>query len=207
MDPRRLFLERLVDLERRAASTASEYELLGAAALLRHLLLDGVSLVDQVNGPARRFKVVFRIMPRDLGFSRNLLSDPNLEHHLVIDCLVPYALERGAYVGERAIPSEELTRRQFLGVELGTVRGVRFTVKDVINATAHNEGAVHSYAPKTDQEKILRELGSWSVSAGRAHERPMNVHFLRQVSLVVLRALGPLRLAVEIELGLRPPSL
>ena len=53
MDPERLFVHALDDLERRAAAT-DEYEVLMAAGLLRKLLMDAHPLVDQVNVNVRQ---------------------------------------------------------------------------------------------------------------------------------------------------------
>ena len=83
MDRDELFVRTLADLRRRLErGRQDEYEAMGIAGLLRKLLIDGQSLVDQVNRD-RRLKITYRTtLPASM-------RDPDYEKGEVVPGLPP----------------------------------------------------------------------------------------------------------------------
>jgi hypothetical protein len=184
VDTASLFLSTLDDLEQRAQAT-DEYEALLAAALLRKLLLDSHSLVDQVNashrlrlrfrinGPTRYEEVILGDGPA--FYSLEDAIDPELDH--------PPGL----------MAPTEATRDQLLARRVMVINGEDVTVRDLIDQLAHIEGAVHRSNPRDRREIVLSEatrtLFIGGLSAG--------VRQIQAVSRVVVRGLQPLRAVVR----------
>jgi hypothetical protein len=141
-----LFLETLRDLEKRTGTAASEYELLRSAALLRQLLLDESPLVHQVNR-GRHLRFAFRVNVREPIWKR-VGTDPPVfwSRH---DGLDP----------ETALVSAEIAEFKwggFLGALVMIVDGRNFTVRDIIDQTAHVLGGVHAGTPRSRRRRRSR---------------------------------------------------
>lgn len=183
IDPERLFLRTLSDLEQRASAT-DEYEVLLAAGLLRKLLLDEHPLVDQVNrthrirlrfsinGPTRYEEMVLGMKP--MYWSLEDAIDPHLNH--------PPGLTA----------PQLATRNQLLARRVMVLQGEQVTVRDLIDQLAHIEGAVHSAAPREPREVLLTQAARQLFVGGM----PAGVRQIQSIARVVLRGLEPLRNAV-----------
>jgi hypothetical protein len=183
VDPERLFVRTLDDLERRAEHT-DEYEVLLAAGLLRKLLMDKHPLLDQVNvnhrlkirfrmnGPSRYEEVVLGDEP--VYWSLEDAIDPSTDH--------PPGL----------MAPQEATRDQFLGRRVMVVNGHEVTVRDLIDQLAHIEGAVHSEQPREPREILLKQVAREVYIGGL----PAGVRQIKGIARVGLRGLAPLRDAV-----------
>jgi hypothetical protein len=175
-----LFLRTLDDLEKRIASQ-DEYEILGASALLRKLLIDDQPLVDQVNREYR-IRLKFEITaphkmpegtPEPMFFSVQDGIDP--------DTAPPFLQRLTA------------TRDQFFASKLLYVNGQPYTLKDIILFEANMMGAVHAGSPKEEKEKVLAQLNiMFQIGGHRSSLRQ-----LQAIGRVVLKGLKPLQEAVK----------
>jgi hypothetical protein len=178
----RLFLQTLDDLSRRV-DAQDPYEILGASALIRKLLLDSEPLIDQVNRQ-HRLKLRFRVgLPRGLP--------PGLPEPVVWtkqDGLDPEAGVPGTTV-------QEMTRDQFLATPVLKVRGRQYTVREVILFEANIMGGVHAGSAKEEQEQVLQQLNEMFTLGGyRASLRQ-----LKAIGKVILYGLQPLYDAVKVD--------
>lgn len=186
MDSEELFVRTLDDLATRVEAS-DEYEMLMAAALLRKLLLDGGnSLVDQVN---RAHRVTIRYRINDVT---------NYEKVVLEDMPSYFSIEEGID-GEREAPPGlsnpiDATRDQFLARRVMVVSGQEITVHHLIDQLAHVEGAVHKGPATNARQEVLafaaRELFIKGLPAG--------VEQFRAIARVVVRALTPLREAIDV---------
>ena len=174
-----LFLCTLDDIKEKIDS-AQPYPLLLAAFLLRKLLLEGSSLVDQVNR-YRRLKISFQI-----GLSSHPPVFPaDCRQWCIGDAFDPETvLIDGCY---------EVDLKTFLSTTVSYVEGHRHSVKDMIKFEAHVGVAVHPGRPKTPAEKALHAFDSQLQIGGQSSR----VFQLRSIGRVVLRALEPLRQAAS----------
>jgi hypothetical protein len=69
------------------------------------------------------------------------------------------------------------------------------TIHDLIDHVSHIDGIIHAGAPSDDQERSLADLRQFMFIAGN----PSGVRTIAAVGRVVLRALEPLRQAVELQ--------
>jgi hypothetical protein len=182
MEPDRLFLEVMADLDARAAAP-DEYGMLKAAALLRQLFLDGgKSLVDVVNRE-RRVKLTFTVLENE-AYVQMLLDDG----------AVFYSVEDGIDPATGAFGiRKDLTRNQFLKLRVMVVSGHTVSVHDLIDQLAHVGGGVHAGTPQSDKEKALADAATMFGIGGL----PAGVRLMAPVSRVVVRSLADLRAEVQ----------
>lgn len=180
MDPRHLFLETLVDLERQLASR-KPYDLLRASALLRQLLLESHPLVDQANRELR-VKVRYAVIPYDPPpFPLNIHISP---------AVVTDDFPNG--------PSRELVvRSAFLAAVLGQMNGEKITTQAVILHAAHVLGGVHIDRPENADAQVLVALNR-AFSLGGTDP---TLQLIAAIGRGVLKALQPLRDAVTASLS------
>lgn len=187
MNIEQLFLRTLDDLESRAASN-DEYVILGTSALLRKLLLDEAPLMDQVNRK-HRLKIEFEIV--DVDKIRQELQDAALlgegpeDFFSVQDSLDPTIMPNA--------PPKSVKRDAFLATGVQMLGDETITVRDVIRHQAHIEGGVHAGAPRDSREEAFHRLDQ-EVSIGG---HPPILRQLKSISAVVLKALEPLKEAVQ----------
>lgn len=174
MHPDRLFLETLADLERRSGDQASEYEALLISALLRKLLLDAHSLVDEVNRD-RRIKIRYRI---------SNTQPPNLPGLVAWNALDGLDPETASTSTPKLVSVDGLLRQPVMISD-----GRLYTVKDLISHQANAAGAVHLGPPRGAKSAALRgnELSR------EPAEWPMQILNLPSIAHVVLRGLEELR--------------
>lgn len=127
-------------------TTGTEYELLKASGIMRHLLIDGGNLIDIVNrNRSPRLKILFNVleMPMFRFFDGSLLL------------IAPMQLESS----ELQISSQfkSLDKGKFLNLPiLKTSKGI-FNIIQIIKFLANKEGAVH-FDDKTDLNNPIRSV-------------------------------------------------
>lgn len=181
--PEALFLRTLDDLASRSSSS-DPYELLGAAGLIRKLLLDDFPLVDRVNR-THRLKLRF-LVPK--AASLETLERYETTYYDVLDGLDPAVQEM--------FPDEShlVGRDGFLDSMVCYVFGQSVSVRDIVTFEANVAGGVHApNAPDTEPHKQLDALRQQVVVKGQS----VSLYHLRNIAKIVLNALGPLKEAIE----------
>jgi len=189
-----LFLDTLRDLREKHRSN-QPYDLLRGSGLLRQLLLDGHSLVDQVNR-AHRLKIEFNTI------------DFTLKPPVPIERIRLHWTNLDASATPRAM-TIRVDRAKLLSAPVLVFKGREFTVHDLIQTAANVWGGVHSGSAKSDQQRELTEMqvtlpASQVVAVMKqalAELRievavPDAVSALRGVIHVVVRGLEPLEQAM-----------
>lgn len=175
-----LFLRTLEDIERRLRET-DPYEILFIAALIRKLFLDDFPLVDQVNR-IHKIKLAFvTTVPLELP-----KDAPALTFWTLQDGLDPHT----------AIANKQqyiTNRDQFFQTVVTIVNDHRYSIREIVLFEANVMGAVHSGSPKTDKEHALKRVDSTIAVGGYAS----SLRQLQAIARVVLKALSPLRVAVN----------
>jgi len=159
------------------------YEVLLIAGLLRKLFLDDFPLVDQVNRQHRlklSFEVVDSLVKPTAEDGNSLWS---IQDGLDPDTAPPMKRRKS------------LSRDQFFHEIVAHVFGRQYSIREILLFEANVSGAVHAGAPKTDKERALAEVAGWLGIGGY----PMALRQLQAVGRVALKALAPLRAAVEAE--------
>jgi hypothetical protein len=174
-----LFLRTLEDLDRRARTT-DEYEALGAAALLRKLLMDDSALVHQVNR-YRREKLRFRIN-----------GETPLEQAILEDKPIVWAI--GDSIDPDAMPGManspmDAKIDQLLARTVLYAHGERLSVGDLIKQVAHIDGAVHAGKPFNPRQELIDQVSRFMTFNGL----PSTVHHVQLIGRIVVRGLIPLR--------------
>jgi hypothetical protein len=180
-----LFIATLDDLAARSMAGRTEYDVLGIAALLRKLLIDGSRLVDQVNRSHQlrlRFRANRRLPP----------TDPSPIFWSIQDGLDPETA-----MPSRGIEPQDMTRDEFLSVKIIHVAGTDLTVGEVVGYLANAAGAVHLGQPRTPKEAALAEVESTLQIGGY----PPALRSLLAISRVTVKALQPLRSAILLTRG------
>jgi len=183
VDPRRLFVESVGDLQARMGRS-TQYDLIRAAGLLRQLFMDGTRLIDRVNRVAR-LRLQFPVATADpIGRGPSQVSF------------------RG--FGGAATP-KYVDRDKFLSYECVSLHGVVFSVADVIRISANKEGGIH-YDQKVepDEDALIRmQFQRYGVEllGGVGPGADATAFVLHQIGFAALAGLGPLVHAVKRELG------
>lgn len=174
-----LFLSTLRDLALRVADT-DEYNVLGASALIRKLLIDGSPLVDQVN-QQYRLKLTFEVCESN----PSIPGVPEPTFWSVQDGLDPETARPGK-------PRKAVNRDQLLATVLAVVQRKSYTLREIVLFEANIMGGVHAGSPKEEKERVLQAINSTLAIGGyRASLRQ-----LQAIGRVVLKGLEPLRAAV-----------
>jgi hypothetical protein len=180
-----LFLRTLDDLGRRVQPAIDEYEVLLIAGLLRKLLLDKRSLIDQVNRE-RRLRIRYVInASRPVWESA---GSPPPVFWSIQDGLDPET-------ALTAVEPKAVSRDELLAKVVMRARSEPVSVKDVILHTANVVGAVHAGESREDVDRLLEQVANQLSLGGY---RP-DVLPLQAIGRVVLRAMTPLREQIERE--------
>jgi len=179
-----LFIRTLDDLERRV-STPDAYELLGASALIRKLLLDDHPLTDQVN---REFQLKVRFtvaepIPLPLGGPQPVIE--TIQDGLDPSTAPPW------------LPRKTLNRDQFMAYPLAKVASHTYTVREVVLFEANVMGGVHAGSPGSEKREALHRIETTFYVGGL----PSSLRQLQAIGRVVLVALAPLRAAIMAKHG------
>jgi hypothetical protein len=182
MEPDRLFIETVSDLQRRIEPGTAEYDLLTAAGLLRKLLLDSEPLVHRVNRD-RRLKIRYRVNNRQPIWK--LAGSPRP---------VMWSME-GGFDPDSVARSEpvEVSQDNLLDSVVMLFKSHEVTVRDLISHAANVRGGVHLGQPHTEKEKALSELASTLEIGGY----PAATSVLQAIGRVALKGLAPLRAEIE----------
>ncbi len=175
-----LFLRTLEDLERRLLDE-DPYVVLGAAALIRKLLLDDHPLVDQVNRQ-HRIKLSFEISS-PLGPPPGL---PPPSFFSVQDGIDP----------DTAPPFKkriQVSRDQLFQTVLTVVDNHKYSMREIVLFESNVMGAVHAGSPRSDKEKALHEIDSTISVGGYAS----SLRQLKGIGRVVVKALTPIKKVIE----------
>lgn len=176
-DTTKLFLETLKDIERRVVLN-STYEVLGISALIRKLLLDEFPLLDQIN---RKYKIKlsFEIIPANDALIQKS------EYYISADLLDPAT-------APRCKKSEKVSRDQFLKTTVLSIRGKRYSIRDIILFEANIMGGVHAGSPKELKEQTLKKINSlYGIDGTRS-----SLLQLKAIARVILKALEPLKIQI-----------
>ncbi len=160
--------------------------------LLRHLLLDGSTLLSQANmrhGEVLKYSVV------DFGAHGGIVADdgtiPMCDH-----VIAPNFDDLGEpYVDHVDLPT-------FLAMTCFHTPDQTFSVKDVIRFASHVQGGIHSGHPRGEKEHHQQSASYLPTMSMRAWDQS-----IIQVVLVVLRAMRPLMSRIEGTWGLEPHTL
>lgn len=178
-----LFRSVYEDLARRVREPVSEYDLLGAAALLRQLLLDGNPLMHQVNRE-RRLPLRFEVNNNRPEFPPDL---PQPDVHLILDGIAPTLATVTAGTVEVKLDG-------FLAWPLMLINGEAVDVHRLIDHVAHVLGAVHAGEPASATDRALAEAAG-SVVRDLVGGN-IAIRGLRGIGEVTLAGLRPLYEAV-----------
>ena len=186
MEPTRLFLETLRDLQSKVAA-GDDYSMLRASALLRQLLLDGTPLIHRVNRDIH-VKIRFPVCGR-------AYREAVLNHKPIF-----YSALSGIHTsGALSHSCEMISLDAFLGTVVLVLSGQILTVHDLISISANVLGGVH----KGDPEDVKAQ----AVSAFSQHFRvaggSLTAAQLKPVVLVAIDGLQPL--AAALTKGQAPP--
>lgn len=180
VEPDALFLRTCDELAERLAS-GTEYDILMGAALIRKLLIDGDSLLHQVNR-SRRAKILFDVNGptpyEDLVLSHGPVFW-TIEDGLDPDIQGPPGLKN-----RLSLKLDGFLKRRVMVVQAHTI-----TVHDLVVQLANIEGGVHAGQANTDKEQALKDLAR-SFFIGNL---PGGVRLTGSIGRIVLRGLQPLR--------------
>lgn len=214
MQVEQLFVETLIDMDRKLRSNPSEYDLLKLSGLLRLILIDKPTpLLDSASKSAN-VKVRFRVIkpgPRQVdpaiqkqmneAWAKLHETRPEIKR---IDCA--FAIRGGLLTGEPSEPGDQilmLARQQFLQHPIGiTLDDVDYSVEDALNVVAHSNGGIHYSAtnskPRAEVFRQRMEGATW-------FGRPMAPAMMFEISRCTLAACKPLADALT-TLGLYVPG-
>jgi hypothetical protein len=178
MDANTLFLERCRQVEELTKSQA-EIDLLDLSARLRQLLLDGNSLIHQVN-KNHRLKLSFVV-----GTFRNP-PDEYTKVASLEDGLDPETRPSGS-------PSEQVNLDGFLGHKTLYLNGHGHSVRDIIKHASDAAGGVHRTDSPADQHRKIAEYSDGFGIGGL----PAAIRQLQAIGRVTLRGIQPLIDAVK----------
>lgn len=178
-----ILVESVPDLQRRTQPSATAYEQLGVAAILRRLLLDKHPVLHRARSRLGLPEPVFEFVPH---------REPEIER-------APTGLQMQFQIGslDRASPTHSTGLEGFLAARAGTLFGAPVTVRDVIRHFAHAHGGVHLGAPESSFERVVQRIAS--VAPGHS----IWTLGLASIGRVAARAMTPL--ATELRENPYPP--
>jgi hypothetical protein len=192
MDKRILFVETVNDLHEKLEQSVTAYSVLKTSALLRQLLLDQNSLLDQVRQGRTKLN------GRRLDITYRIAVAKHVDDVILADKPVFWAVGDNLYP-PHALPAAQIFPchlPEFLRTRVMIVSGYTYSVKDVIRQLAHVEGGVHVGTPKDDKERVLTETAE-SIAIGGLDPAMFAV---RAIGRVAVAALEPLKNEIEREL-------
>lgn len=162
----KLFISTVQDLRYKIRAN-KEYHLIRACGLCRHLLLDGMPLLHQVN---RKYKL-------PISFNIKDYTD------------APLSYQYKGSGGRTILPigeSKNVKLDDFLKTKIHFYGKNEFTVQEFILAGAHYYGGIHSGKPDEKQEYLSR--------LNKFYNRETNISFwhMNGICKVVLKAMTPL---------------
>lgn len=179
MDKFNLFLRTLEDIENKMKSQDG-YEIFMISGLLRKLLVDSNSLIDQVN--ESHLKITFIVNDRKLPDGDSSLMFYSMEDGFDPDTSVPHLSH-----------PIQVNRDQLLKKQIMIINGEIITVLDLIKFLSHVQGGIHAGKPKGSKEVVLSEIQK-SLGIGGL---PAGIRTILSISRVVTKGLEPLRESIK----------
>jgi hypothetical protein len=211
MQVEQLFVETLIDIDRKLRNNPSEYDLLKVSGLLRPILLDNPPLLDAASAAASleaAFRVVkpapIPISPEvDAAREKFLAERPDVKR-----VNIAVAIRGGLLTGEPTEPGDQvlkLSRQDFLKHPMGfTLMDTHYSVGSVLRVAANSLGGVHNNG-QPNRNKEAEELRKYMESGGATwFGRSMPAGMTFEIARCTLRACQPI--ADELSrLGLHSP--
>lgn len=181
-----LYLETINDLQRRTVSleAANRYELLGIAAMLRKLLLDGTSLLDEVNR-IDRLRLRFSVIPFPIT-SPTERKDEVRGTYWMVPLLI---------LGKRELfdpASDGVPLKSFLSAAVGQFEQHAISARDLIQYYANVEGGVHRGHASGDFQTVMGAIASLDLTLSTGW-----LESLGWLARITLHGLQPLTDAVQ----------
>ena len=177
----RYFYHRQVDEVQKREAMGDYYDLMMAAGLLRHLLLDDVPLIHRANREYR-FKLKFLIARTE---GHHLPGPENIDIRGVHPGPEPYLY-----------PVESVREKELLSAYCMTAHDERYTVLDILQSCAYVRGGVHLRDQLSNRDQILFSIDFLAPGLGGTKE------LLAGIIDVVLAGLQPLTDAIAKEFKL-----
>ncbi len=190
-----LFVETLIDVDRKLRNNPSEYDLLKVSGLLRSILLDKPPLLDAVSAATSleaKFRVVkpapFQPPPeQDAAWATFLAQNPGVKR-----VNVAVAIRGGLLTGETTQPGDQvldLSREDFLKHPIGfTLTDVDYSVESVLRVAANSLGGIHNDG-QPNHNKEAEELRKYMESGGATwFGRSMPAGMTFEIARCTLRA-------------------
>lgn len=175
MNTDELFIRTLKDLKTKIESN-DPYEILMASALLRKLLIDGSSLVDQINSKFK-LKINFIVNDRQPPIITDGLAFWSIQDGFDPDTSVPH-LSHPVTLGK-----DKMLKRPVL-----IINGAIITVLDLIKFLSNVQGAVHLGNPRETKDEVLEQVEETLTVGGV----PAGIRTICAIGRVVLKGLDPL---------------
>lgn len=177
------FLNTIDELKERL-SKLTEYDILKASGLLRQLLIDGYSLVDQIN-KIYRVKIQYCVQKSFEFPELNSLPDGSEPKVLYgMNFILPI---------EGSSNIELLNLSDFLKYEVLQYQSENFTVLDVIKICANKYGGIHVEDVKKSREKSLDVLHNYF----SLNKSSSILHSMYNISIICVNSLQPLAEAIK----------
>lgn len=194
-----LFLRTFEDIEARTLNwrTASKYELLGLAPLLRKMLLDSRALATAAN-MYHRLDLQFVAHEMDIEFARTP-PPPMILMGGADEEFGPVTHAQFVIPGQDRTPIVNLTLQRWLAHTSVVDGRTLIPVSDLIKFVAHVEGGVHAGTPRTATDKALARVATLffreDVPRALLHGSPIGS--LIGIGTVTVEGLRPLYAAIS----------
>jgi hypothetical protein len=203
MQIEQLFVETLIDVDRKLRNNPSEYDLLKVSGLLRSILLDNPPFLDTASAAASldaKFRVVKpgprQIPPEvkaqmDAAWAKLHATRPEVKR---VDVAV--GIRGGLLTGETTEPGDqvlELSRQDFLKHPIGfTLMDTDYSVESVLRVAANSLGGIHNDG-QPNRNKEAEELRKYMESGGATwFGRSMPAGMVFEIARCTLRACQPI---------------
>jgi hypothetical protein len=207
-----LFVESLIEIDRRLRGNPSEYDLLKVSGLLRPILLDHPPFLDVASAATSldaKFRVVkpapFQPPPeQDAAWATFLAENPGVKR-----VNVAVAIRGGLLTGEASEPGDQvldLSRQDFLKHPIGfTLMDINYSVESVLRVAANSLGGIHNDG-QPNRNNAAEELRKYMESGGAMwFGRSMPAGMTFEIARCTLRACQPIADKLA-RLGLYSPS-
>jgi hypothetical protein len=216
MQIEQLFVETLIDIDRKLRNNPSEYDLLKVSGLLRSILLDDPPFLDTASAAVSldaKFRVVkpgSRPIPpevkvqMDAAWAKLHATRPEVKR---VD--VSVGIRGGLLTGEPTEPGDQvlaLSREDFLKHPIGfTLMDIDYSVESVLRVAANSLGGIHNDG-QPNRNKDAEELRKYMESGGATwFGRSMPAGMTFEIARCALRACQPVAGKLT-RLGLYSPS-
>jgi hypothetical protein len=207
MQVEQLFVETLIDMDRKLRNNPSEYDLLKVSGLLRPILLDKPTPLLDTASAAASLDAKFRVIkpaPRqippelkrqmDAAWAKLHATRPDVKR---VDCAV--ALRFDLLTGELNEISDpgdqviELSRKDFLAHSIGfTLNDFDYSVASMLRVAANSLGGIHNDG-RPNHNKQAEELRQYMEQGGATWcGRSMPAAMIFEIARCTLRACAPI---------------